>query len=262
VGATGVRLGHLAGASVDFKDYREYHPGDDLRRIDWNIFARSDKLIVKLYREEVNPHLDLVLDGSRSMALPDSEKARALLGVAAVLAVAAANSQCSHAAWQVASGVRPVGHGSDRPSLWEGVELQDATAPAETFAVPPATLRRRGIRVLISDLLWSGDPLLTLRPLVHQAAALIVVQLLAEADLDPPVRGNTRLVDVESGRPMEVFVDALAEKRYREALSRHQQNWDRACRQVGANMMTLVAERIVGHWRLPALEAARFLDPL
>src|ERR1700753_1167000 len=73
-GQTGSRSGRRAGTSIDFQDYREYQPGDDLRFIDWGIYARSDRLTVKLFREEVTPHLDVVLDGSRSMNLADTAK--------------------------------------------------------------------------------------------------------------------------------------------------------------------------------------------
>src|SRR5215469_17252306 len=66
---TGSRSGRRAGSSIDFQDYRDYQPGDDLRFIDWGIYARTDRLTIKLFREEVAPHLDLVLDGSRSMNL-------------------------------------------------------------------------------------------------------------------------------------------------------------------------------------------------
>ena len=77
-GIVGSRLGRRAGSSVDFQDYREYQPGDDLRFIDWGIYARTDRLNIKLFREEVTPHLDLVLDGSRSMSLDAKPAASAL----------------------------------------------------------------------------------------------------------------------------------------------------------------------------------------
>ena len=67
-------------------DHREYQPGDDLRRLDWAAYARSDKMIVKLYRQEVCPHLDVVIDGSRSMALEGTQKLRAGVALAAALA--------------------------------------------------------------------------------------------------------------------------------------------------------------------------------
>src|ERR1700679_1444928 len=91
-GWTGSRSGRRAGSSIDFQDYREYQRGDDLRFIDWGIYARTDRLTVKLYREEVTPHLDLILDGSRSMTLEDSAKPDAVARLAALLATAAANA--------------------------------------------------------------------------------------------------------------------------------------------------------------------------
>ena len=89
-GTAGSQLGRLAGESMEFMDHREYQPGDDLRRLDWSAYARSDKMIVKLYRQEVCPHLDVVLDGSRSMALPGTQKLRAGAALAAALTAAAA----------------------------------------------------------------------------------------------------------------------------------------------------------------------------
>ena len=94
-GLTGSRSGRRAGSSIDFQDYREYQPGDDLRFIDWGIYARTDRLTVKLFREEVTPHLDLILDGSRSMHLEETAKAGAVAKLAALLATSAANAHCT-----------------------------------------------------------------------------------------------------------------------------------------------------------------------
>src|SRR4249920_2976779 len=68
-GVAGGTLSQRAGSSLEFQDHRDYQPGDDLRHIDWNVYARTDQLTLKLYREEVTPHLDVLLDTSRSMTL-------------------------------------------------------------------------------------------------------------------------------------------------------------------------------------------------
>src|SRR5262245_10718043 len=81
-GLAGGALTQRAGSSLEFKDHRSYEPGDDLRHVDWSAYARTDQLAVKVYREEVTPHLDVVLDGSRSMALEGSAKAAAALALA------------------------------------------------------------------------------------------------------------------------------------------------------------------------------------
>src|SRR4051812_9725171 len=70
---TGIAMGARAGSSLEFRDHRGYEPGDDLRHVDWDAYARSDQLTVKLFREEVTPHLDVLVDGSKSMALAGSE---------------------------------------------------------------------------------------------------------------------------------------------------------------------------------------------
>jgi len=258
----GLQLGRQAGASLEFRDHRDYQPGDDLRRIDWNAFARSDRLTVKLYREEISPHLDIVLDGSRSMALKPSAKARAAIGLAAAFAVAAENAGYSHNAWLTREYVAPVDNGSNRPSLWQSLDLDFRGNPAESLTRTPPRFRRQGMRVLISDLLWLGEPLAVLQSLARDAASLVVAQTLATVDADPlkwAERGRVRLVDSETDEQREIFIDDGAIRRYRDALARHQQNWRRACRQIGAVMVNVIAEEIVADWNLEALVKAGVL---
>jgi len=258
-GATGTSLGQRAGSSLEFRDHRDYQAGDDLRHIDWNAFARSDQLSVKLFREEITPHLDLVLDGSRSMALEDSAKARGTLALAALLVTAAANAGFTYAACLMAADFQPIPNGSAPPSLWGDFELNHRGSPAEILARGAPAWRPRGVRVLLSDLLWVGEPLLALRPLTEGASASMVIQLLAEADVNPPQDGALRLVDSETEQMREIHVDAVIARRYREALSRHQQNWHQACRQSGAIFTTVVAETLLRDWKLDELVAAEFL---
>lgn len=258
-GATGAAMGQRAGSSLEFKDYRDYQPGDDLRHIDWNAFARSDQLSVKLFREEITPHVDVLLDASRSMALEGTAKERATLALAALLFTAAANAGFGHAAWLLDSDFRPVPNGSAPPSLWGDFELNHRGSPAPLLANGTPPWRPRGVRVLVSDLLWVGEPLLALKQFTDSASAAVVIQLLAESDANPPEDGAMRLVDAETDQIREIHVNAAIVQRYREALSRHQQNWHRACRQCGAIFTTLVAESLLRDWKLDELVAAEFL---
>lgn len=259
-GLTGMQLGSRAGESLEFKDHRHYQPGDDLRRIDWQAYARSDKLIVKVYREEVNPHLDLLLDGSASMGLVESAKPRAALGLAAALVTAAENAGFAHQVHLAGEGCRPLEQGAVRPSAWPDVDFDATRSLAEALEQLPPRWRAQGLRVLVSDLLFMGDPLRTVEHLAHGAAGVHVVQLLADADVNPAQRGNVRLVDSESGAVREVFIDAAAERRYRDNLARHQQHWHAAVRQVGGTMTTLIAEPLVERWDLSDLVQAGVLE--
>jgi uncharacterized protein (DUF58 family) len=260
VGVVGGALGQRTGSSLEFKDYREYQVGDDLRHIDWNAYARSDQLSVKLYREEIVPHADIVVDGSRSMALEDSAKEQAALALAAFFAAAAANAGFSHCAWLMGERVRPVTNGTGRPATWDGIEFVHRGSPAESLDRDPPAWRPRGVRILLSDLLWVGDPLQTVRHFAERAAAAVVVQVLAEADVNPPTEGNLRLTDSETEMEREVTVDGVAPQRYRAALARHQQNWHQACRQAGAVFTTVVGERWLRDERLDELVASEVLQ--
>lgn len=259
LGVAGSQMGKRPGSSLEFIDHREYQPGDDLRRIDWGGFARSDKLSVKLYRDEVSPHLDVVIDGSVSMALEDSPKAQATLGLAAVFVTAAANASYSHTAWIAEDGCQQVDNATDRPSAWEGIGFTHRGDLPASFAKLPPSWRPFGLRVLLSDLLWLGDPLTTLTQFAERATGVIAVQVLAEVDVNPTARGNLRLVDSETDAVQEIFIDGAAEKRYRDALARHQESWHLAAKQTGAIMTTVVAEEVLSDWRLDTLVAAQVL---
>lgn len=257
--SAGLQLGARAGSSLEFKDHRDYQPGDDLRRIDWNAFARSDKLTIKLFREEISPHLDLVVDGSRSMAIEPGAKAQAAVALSAALAVAAENAGYSHSVCLAREGCDPLANSSNRPSAWGEFQFDFRQNPAESFSRVPPKFARQGQRIFISDLLWLGEPLQLLQQLSHNAASVVVIQLLAETDLTPPERGRLRLIDSETEEQREIFIDDAAVNCYRDALSRHQQNWHRACRQIGATLIELIAEPMLATWNLEALVKADVL---
>jgi uncharacterized protein (DUF58 family) len=260
MGAGGVHLSNRSGSSLEFRDHREYQPGDDLRRIDWSAYGRTDKLIVKLYREEVSPHVDIVIDGSRSMTLESSAKLEAVLGLAALFASAASNAGFSHCAWMAGDGCLRIEGGTDRPSAWPPLSFDYTGNVDDSFARNRPAWRRQGMRILISDLLWLGNPLLSLQSLSRDAAAVFVVQVLAADDAAPQTRGNQRLVDSESGQVRELFIDASALARYKTSLERHQQNWRTACRQVGGTLVSVIAEDLVRDWAVDELVAAEILE--
>src|SRR5437773_7693726 len=93
-GRLGERLGSGTGSSLEFQEYRQYAPGDDLRHVDWAAYARSEVLAIRLYREEVAPRIDLVFDISSSMVV-DEQKSRAYGELAALLTCASASAEAN-----------------------------------------------------------------------------------------------------------------------------------------------------------------------
>jgi uncharacterized protein (DUF58 family) len=259
-GQNGVRLGTQAGSSLDFHDYRDYHLGDDLRHLDWNVYARSDKEIIKLFREEVSPRLDLVLDGSRSMHLQGTRKAEAALTLVAACSMAAENAHCSHGLWIAGQRVLELEGSRGDPALWKAPALDEGVSPEEGLLRFAPVWKRHGVRIFISDLLWPAEPLPIVRRLADGAASLTIIQLLAQEEERADVRGQHRFQDVETGDYLDVFVDASACAAYNAALARHREGWSTACRSMGATFVTITAEDLVKEGRLPALERCGLLE--
>ncbi|GBD37286.1 hypothetical protein HRbin36_02417 [bacterium HR36] len=248
LGQSDRHLASAAGSSLEFREHREYLPGDDLRYLDWSATARSDRLLVKVFEQELHPYLELILDGSRSMDVPGSEKGRAALGLAALLAAAAESSGFAVRAWALCENWQELGSTSVSPAEWQFPGFTGRISGGQVFAQEMPRWRPRSVRVLISDLFWSEDPLPIVGQLTWQAALAVLVQVVAQVDVAPTVRGQVRLVDVETGQQRDVVVNDMALRRYQEAFGRHQEQWQRACRQAGAILVQIVAEDFVRDW--------------
>jgi hypothetical protein len=259
-GAAGARLGARSGSSLEFMEHRDYMPGDDLRTLDWNVYARTEHLTVKMFREEINPRLDIIIDGSASMDIPESPKAEAALGLAGLLTTAAANASFITRAWTLTDKITPVINGANPVEQWDGIEFTDKPDFSSMLSGLPGNLYHHGIRIVISDLLWSLEPKHFLHRLCAGAAAVVLIQVLNRADLTPEEYGNVRLCDSETGQAEELFVDAGAVRKYKAALNRHQDNWYRVSRESGTFFITLEAEELISNWNLEKLIAHRIVQ--
>jgi uncharacterized protein (DUF58 family) len=234
-GRIGERLGSGTGSSLEFQDYRPYAPGDDLRHVDWAGYARSELLAVRLYREEVAPRIDLVLDVSRSMAVTD-EKLRAFGDLAGLLFFTSA-STVADTRVVTAAGVEP--HRWQQP---QDVERTLAcTAAASALEEPHLPLRRRSLRVVVSDFLFPHDADALVTRLARDCASLSIVQLTLAEESDPAVEGGRRLVDVEGRGELDLVVDAVAVAEYRARFSRLRQGLSRAVRRAGGHFAHVIA---------------------
>jgi uncharacterized protein (DUF58 family) len=258
-GGAGLKLSNRSGSSLDFMEHRDYMPGDDLRSLDWNVYARSDRLAVKLYREEVNPRMDLLIDGSASMNLAGTAKREATLMMAAFLTTAAINSSFSTKCWISQKMIEAPANQSAPPSNWGNVEFDSSNNPQQALENFYQRFQFHGIRILISDLIWSDKPENFLSRFAQDSSMLIVIQMLAERDLKPE-EGNVRMQDSETGEIKEFLLDAQSIAKYRETLVRHQENWSRACREYGAVLCSFTAEKLLDKWDVGELLNRQILN--
>jgi uncharacterized protein (DUF58 family) len=222
-GLKGGRRSVKRGQSVEFADYRDYTLGDDLRQLDWNVYARLEKLLVKLFIEEEDLTVALLVDGSASMAhgSPDklvfAKRAAAALGYVAL----AAEDRVVLASLGGRSARRRAAlRGSGR--AFRLLAELSAIAPAEGVTDLVAACRHalaqitgRGVIVLVSDLLDAGAER-ALRDLAATGSEVIVLHVLAPDELRPTLDGDLRLVDAESGATVDVTLDLAARERYAE----------------------------------------------
>ncbi|MDR1923408.1 MAG: DUF58 domain-containing protein, partial [Planctomycetaceae bacterium] len=236
-GTMGNLLGRSIGSSLEFMEHRDYNAGDDLRRIDWSSYARSDRLSVKLFREEVNPHVDLLLDVSRSMNLVNTKKGAATFALAGFFASAAAESKFSFRTYLTDDGCRLLERSHLPPQEWEHFNLSTRTSPSDALVQMPPNWRPHGIRVFVSDLLFPADPAFVVSQIAVESAVTIFVQILDKSDVEPPEHGNLRLVDSETSEQMELYIDTTSRERYKQNLARHMENYNIAAKRNGAFMV-------------------------
>ena len=238
-GRVGERLGSGTGSSLEFQDYRSYAPGDDLRHVDWAAYARSELLAVRLYREEVAPRVDLVIDCSQSMAVTD-EKRRAHGELTALLACACASTAADSRVITAASrDPEPL----LRPEDIERALTCDAARSALEGGHLP--LRRRSLRVVVSDFLFPHDPESLVPRLAREGASLAIVQLTLRDEAEPVAEGGRRLIDAEGGGELDLVLDQTAVREYRARFDRLRAGLSTASRRAGAQFVHVMAGRPV-----------------
>ena len=205
---SGMHRSPYFGQSVEFLQHREYTPGDDLRHVDWQVWARQDRLYVKQFEEDTNMRVNLLVDASKSMAYGrgDLTKYEYAATLAASLAFLILKQQdavgCLTFDAQVRTKLPTL---SRRGHLNAIVESLDANQPAEKTELNPVLLEaaqtypRRGMMVLISDLFGSvADTLRGLRLLRQHGHDVLVLHVMDDDELDFPFTGPTRFEDLES----------------------------------------------------------------
>ena len=248
-GLNGRRVGRGHGNALEFSEYREYRPGDDLRRLDWSVYARSEQLMVKLFCEEVDPRCDLIIDHSSSMAAPNLTKAAAALGLGAILAEAARSGGFSLKVWHCHEQLE-LENNPFFPLEWHDLAFDSQFSPADSINFFAGNFQTRGIRIAVTDLLWQGEPGRFLRRFTDGAMQTIILEILLPEEINPFLSGNIMLQDAESGEERELMIDERLLQRYRERLERHRQMWHREAANFGVQLLSISAAELYPAWNL------------
>jgi uncharacterized protein (DUF58 family) len=222
----GERKSQRKGQSVEFSDFRNYVPGDDLRFIDWNLYARLDRLFLKLFLEEEDLHFFTLIDASASMDFGEPSKlafAKQLAAALGFIGLCRSDRVKIEALGGARSQPAPVLRG--RKSLWRMLEYLQGIRPE--LNVPLAEgirdfcLRNagKGIVVLISDLMDKNGYESALRWLIARRLDIYVIHVLSPAELRPDLQGDLKLVDCEDRDMTELTISRPLLDRYEKTLA-------------------------------------------
>lgn len=225
-GQAGEFTGGGTGSSMDFQDHRAYSPGDDPRHINWQAYARTGSYTMKLFREEVRPVVDVVLDASESMFFDEAKAKR----VAEIFYLIAESSQAAGASLALHAVRGDATLTLDPSTLRSHKWLDTACAlpsidPAHAPDLSRLPLRANAIRVFLSDLLFAADPEPLLRLLGQRHSTLVLFSPFLESEARPAWAGNYEFVDPERKTRHPHRIEPATLKRYQDAYVSHFTGW-------------------------------------
>jgi uncharacterized protein (DUF58 family) len=241
------------GFSHEFAEYRAYATGDDLRNVDWNVFARTDRTYVKRYRGETNSPVTLLLDASNSMnyashSITKMNYARFMAAAICYLAVRKQRDAAGLLVFddEVRNYISPSARHGQLARLLSGLELAEPRARTN-FQRPmrhlEGLLRRRGIVVIISDFYESPvDLIQAIEPLRLRGNEVLLFHVLDPRELRPDLGGSTVLVDLETRARIEVTAEYAA-REYGERIARHVASLRDGAQRAGMSYQLLVTDR-------------------
>lgn len=216
----------LIGSSCEFTDYRPYQPGDDITKIDWNVYARTEGLNVKLYLDERQMHTRIYIDTSRSMDFEDGKKAQMAIQIAATLAYLSVCELDRVSIYTIRdSEVREViSDMVGRERFYQQIEKLNSVEFGGECMISEGILPSKvgygdGMSVIISDFLTDRDYESAIDYLVDKKRDLLCIQTLTAAELNPQIRGKNHLFDAEDPkRSYRKNIDREVIAAYKEAV--------------------------------------------
>jgi len=203
--------GKRTGSSIEYQDRRDYVLGDDLRHIDWRAFARTDRLTIKLYREEICPNVDIIADTSLSMDV-SPEKTMRRMDLVYLFYLLGQKINAITRIWNLGQNLDRMLSPFDLLSLED--KRQDTPMP---LLLQAPLVRKGGIKIMISDFLFpfSPDELVSL---FSSADRLILIQVLSAFEDDPGLGGFVRLVEAENLAFLDVALTKSTIQGYKKRL--------------------------------------------
>ncbi len=237
VGYSGGRKSSAKGSSLEFSDFREYIPGDDLRRVDWNGYGRFDKLYLKLFLEEKQAAVNLFLDTSKSMDFGGKIAMAKALAASLAYIAAGGGDRTQIFAFGEKAGAQKLGI-TKKGQLAETLDFLDGLEPGGGTDYLRAIRERsglgRGVSIILSDFLSEQAPWDAVKLLQEKKQEVYLLRILTPEEIEPQRGGMVRLVDSETGETRDLELSDHAVSAYKQALRQQESALREFCWQRGA----------------------------
>lgn len=237
VGYSGGRKSSAKGSSLEFSDFREYIPGDDLRRVDWNGYGRFDKLYLKLFLEEKQAAVNLFLDTSKSMDFGGKAVMAKTLAASLAYIAAGGGDRTQIFAFSEKTGAQKQGI-TKKGQLAETLDFLDGLEPGGGTDYLRAIRERsglgRGVSIILSDFLSEQAPWDAVKLLQEKKQEVYLLRILTPEEIEPQRGGMVRLVDSETGETRDLELSDHAVSAYKQALRQQESALREFCWQRGA----------------------------
>lgn len=244
----GEQTGKRTGSSIEYQDRRDYVPGDDIRYIDWRAYARSDRYSIKLFREEIAPRVDIIVDTSLSMSVTE-EKSLRRMDLAYFFSLLGGKLHAQIGVYELGYRMQRLSSAFDLEKFGD----REQKTPVPLLRQAPAT-RRGGIKIMISDFLFPFSPE-ELIGIFHNADRLILVQILSGFENNPDDAGPIRLEDAETPEHLDVSLDKSTINEYLKRLERLKQAVARCVRIAHGAFCTVTDEQSLDKTMTTLLQA-------
>lgn len=243
-GMSGVRKSSAKGSSVEFSDFREYMLGDDIRRIDWNAYGRTDKLYIKQFMEEKEGIFQIFIDTSLSMCFGEKPKSNMALQIAGALAYIVLNNLDRIYINEMKENFLTKGKGVTGTAAFSHVlnELSRISFDGKTTlnkTILSRPVQVGGVSIIISDFLDEGGIEEAMKYLAYRKQTIVLIQVLAKEEIDIDYEGTVNIQDMETGERVKITMSNATIKRYKEQLSDMQTNLQRLARKYGAKYVSI-----------------------
>ncbi len=224
--ATGARVSRARGFGSEFHDFRHYQPGDDPRAVEWTVYGRLGQLVVRTFRADAHLRVHLLLDVSASMTAGTPDKLACARKLAALLGYVAVRQRDAVGVATFSDRVtQQVAPAAGRPQLFRVLEVLRTTRAGGASAINPSlvayggTVHGPGLVVVLSDFFDPAGCFAGVRYLLHRGLTPVLLQIVADEELNPAIDGKEELVDLEDATAPPLAVEESAVLRYRARLT-------------------------------------------